>query len=82
MSLWLAAGAVLGLGLVPCALTCLRPGPMRAVIALEVGGVVASMCLLVLSDEFRRQPFADLGLVLAVLSFTGALAFLRYLERH
>lgn len=82
MSLWLVAGTVLGLGLVPCALSCLRPGPMRAVIALEVAGVVAAMCLLVLADEFQRQPFADLGLVLAVLSFAGALAFLRYLERH
>lgn len=78
----MAAGAVLGLGLVPCALSCLRPGPMRAVIALEVAGVVAAMALLVLSVEFRRQPFADLGLVLAVLSFAGALAFLRHLERH
>lgn len=82
MSVWLIAGTALCLGLVPCALSCLRSGRMRAIVALEVAGVVAAMSLLVLSVHFRRQPFADLGLVLAVVSFAGALAFLRHVERH
>jgi multicomponent Na+:H+ antiporter subunit F len=82
VSVWLTCAGALGVGLVVCALACLRPGRMRAVMALEVAGVVAAMALLILSVQFRRQPFADLALVLAVLSFAGALAFLRYLERH
>lgn len=81
MSTWLAGGVVLGLGLVPCALACLRTGAAGAVVALEVGGVVASLAFLVLSVAFGRQPFADLGLVLAVMSFAGALMFLRLIER-
>ena len=81
MSLWLVAGLVLGLGLVPCALACLRTSAVGAVVALEVAGIVASLAFLVLSVAFGRQPFADLGLVLAVMSFAGALMFLRIVER-
>lgn len=80
MSFWLLAGALLGAGVVVCALACLRTGTAAALVALEVAGVVASMNFLVLSAAFGRQAFADLGLVLAVMSFAGALAFLRFLE--
>jgi multisubunit Na+/H+ antiporter MnhF subunit len=82
VSLWLACGAVLGGGLVPCALACLRRDPMTSIVALEVAGVVAALALIVLSVAFGRQGFADLGLVLVVMSFVGALAFLRFVERR
>jgi multisubunit Na+/H+ antiporter MnhF subunit len=81
MSVWPVCAVALGVGALVCGLACLRADRFRAVIGLEVAGVVAALDLLVLSVHYKRQPFADLGLVLAVLSFAGALAFLRYLER-
>ena len=37
--------------------------------------------LLMLAEGEARQPFSDLALVLAVLSFAGSLLFARFLER-
>jgi multisubunit Na+/H+ antiporter MnhF subunit len=37
--------------------------------------------LLLLAQATRRQPFFDLALVSAVLSFAGGLAYARFLER-
>jgi multisubunit Na+/H+ antiporter MnhF subunit len=37
--------------------------------------------LMVLAQGYRRDPFMDLALVSAVLSFAGALTFARFLER-
>jgi multisubunit Na+/H+ antiporter MnhF subunit len=51
------------------------------VIALEAAGVDAALILLLLAEGTRRQPFADLAIVLAVMSFAGAIAFVRFLER-
>lgn len=81
MSAWLAAGVVLCAGVLACAAACARGAVAAAVAALQVAGAVASVALVVLSVAFSRQPFADLGLVTAVMSFAGSLAFLRYLER-
>ena len=81
MSLWLACAIALTAGITLAALACLRGDRMAAVVALEVAGGVAALVLLILAAGFGRQAFADLGLVLAVLSFGGALSFLRFLER-
>ena len=38
--------------------------------------------LLLLAEGFQRQPFTDLALILAVLSFVGSLVFLRFMEER
>jgi multisubunit Na+/H+ antiporter MnhF subunit len=35
----------------------------------------------VLAEAEQREPFGDLAIVLAPLSFAGTLVFLRFLER-
>jgi multisubunit Na+/H+ antiporter MnhF subunit len=82
MNEWLLAALILMGALAPLAYVALREGIYEAVVALELGGVIAALVLLALSEGFQRQPFADLALVLAVLSFVGALAFLRFIERE
>jgi multisubunit Na+/H+ antiporter MnhF subunit len=37
--------------------------------------------LLLLAQGYHRDPFMDLALVSALLSFAGALSFARFLER-
>jgi multisubunit Na+/H+ antiporter MnhF subunit len=39
------------------------------------------LALLLLAEGTHSQSFADLALVLAVVSFVGAVAFLHFLER-
>lgn len=82
MNGWILAAVVLVLGgIVPCLVVSVRASVMEGLVALEMAGVMAVLVLLLLAEGFQRQPFVDLALVLAVLSFVGALGFVRYMER-
>lgn len=82
MTAWLAAAIALGVALLPLAVVGVRGSGLEGVVALELAGVVVSLGLMVLAEGFQRQALADLGLVLAVMSFAGSLVFLRYFERR
>jgi multicomponent Na+:H+ antiporter subunit F len=83
MNGWVLAAIVLVLGgLVPCLVVSFRASEMEGLVALELAGVISVLVLLLLAEGFQRQPFVDLALVLAVLSFVGTLAFVRYMERE
>lgn len=57
-------------------------GPlMRRVIALEVGGVLLSLALVLLAEGFNRDVYFDLAVVLAAMTFATSLVFVRFLER-
>jgi multisubunit Na+/H+ antiporter MnhF subunit len=82
MNEWLlAATLILLAGIVPCGLVCFLAPPFEALVALELAGVLAAIDLLLVAEGIHRQPFADLAIVLAGLSFVGAVAFARFLER-
>ena len=81
MNAWLLAALVLLLGLVPCAIVCLRTTPMERLVGLEMAGTVDTLILLVLAAGYHQAIFFDLAVVLAVVSFAGGLVFARFLER-
>jgi multisubunit Na+/H+ antiporter MnhF subunit len=81
MSQWLLGAAVLGVCLVPCAAVCFFAGPLSALAALQVAGSLTTGILILLAEAYRRQPFIDLALVLAMLSVVGGIIFARILER-
>ncbi|MDQ3752677.1 MAG: monovalent cation/H+ antiporter complex subunit F [Actinomycetota bacterium] len=81
MNIWLIAATVLLLGLIPCGLVCFKGAPMQRLVALEMAGSLDVMVLLLLAQGFDQPPFYDLALVLALLSFSGGLVFVRFLER-
>jgi multisubunit Na+/H+ antiporter MnhF subunit len=81
MNAWLWAAAVLVVPLAGLAVVAVRRPVLEGVIALEAAGVDAALILLLLAEGTRRQPFADLAIVLAVMSFAGGIAFVRFLER-
>jgi multicomponent Na+:H+ antiporter subunit F len=56
-------------------------GAVDGLVALQVAGTDAALVLLLLSEGIERQGFADLAIVLALLSFAGSLAFSYFLER-
>jgi multicomponent Na+:H+ antiporter subunit F len=82
MNEWQIAATALIAALVPCGWICMRRSFAEGVVALQLAGTIASLALLVLAVGEGRQPFADLALVLAALSFAGTLVFLRFLERQ
>ena len=80
MNGWLWAAAVLVAALVPLAVLCTRLPAPEGVVALEAAGIDTVLALLLIAQGTDRQPFGDLALVLAVVSFVGAVAYLRFVE--
>jgi multicomponent Na+:H+ antiporter subunit F len=81
MNVWLIATAVLLAGLVPCMWVAMRGSIVSALAALELASTITTLALLMIAQGLRRDPFVDLALVSAVVSFAGALTFVRFLER-
>ncbi len=81
MTGWLIAALGLLLGLVPCAIVCVRKTPMERLVGLEMASTVDTLVLLVLAEAYHQAIYFDLALVLALLSFAGGLVFARFMER-
>ncbi len=81
MNEWIIAAVVLlVVGTLPLGLTCLLSDAIDGLVALSLTGVIATLVLLLLAEGFHRQPFVDLAVALAVMSFVGSVAFVRFLE--
>jgi multicomponent Na+:H+ antiporter subunit F len=81
MTAWTAAASVLLAALLPVALVVWRRAEMDGVVALELGGVVVILLMVLLAEAYGDPAFADLALVLALLSLGSGLVFVRFLER-
>ena len=81
MNPWLVTAAFLLLCMVAPFILCARGDAVSRLVGLEAGGTMATMILLLLAVGFNRDPFTDLALALALLSFGGGLVFARFLER-
>jgi multisubunit Na+/H+ antiporter MnhF subunit len=77
---WLWAATVLVAALAPLAVVCVRLRAPEGVVAIEAAGIDAVLALLLIAQGTGRQPFGDLALVLAVVSFVGAIAYLRFVQ--
>lgn len=83
MNEWILAAIVLVIGgLVPLGLLCVLGEAIAGVVALNLAGVIATLVLLLLAEGFHRQPFVDMAVVLAFISFAGSVTFARFLERE
>jgi multisubunit Na+/H+ antiporter MnhF subunit len=81
MNAWMIATTVLLTGIVPCVWVAMRGTIVSALAALELASTITTLALVMIAQGLRRDPFMDLALVSAILSFTGALCFVRFLER-
>jgi multicomponent Na+:H+ antiporter subunit F len=81
MNEWLIATVVLLALLLPCVAVCALLKPIDGLIAMELASVLMVTILILLAQGLKRQPFVDLALIFAVVSFIGSLAFARLLER-
>jgi multisubunit Na+/H+ antiporter MnhF subunit len=78
---YFVAATALLVGLAPLIVFAVTASPQDGLVALNLGGTIATLVLLLLAEATQRQPFFDLALVSAVLSFAGGLAYARFLER-
>ncbi len=67
--------------LLPLLIVCLRESTMERLVALEFGGVITAMLLLVVSKHLDRPSYVGVGLTVAFLAFASALVFVRFFER-
>lgn len=83
MNVWLWGATILLAGLLPCLWLGVRGSASDALVGVELAGTVVTVVLLLLAEGFHRTSYFVLPLVSAVLSFVGALVFVRFLgERH
>jgi multisubunit Na+/H+ antiporter MnhF subunit len=61
---------------------CVRAPIMDALVALQLCGALQVVVLLLLGEGFHRSVLFDPALVLALLTFLGALLYARMLERR
>lgn len=80
-SAYLIAAAVMLAGLAPLIVFAVNAEPPDGLVALNIGGDIATLVLLLLAAGTGREPFFDLAVVSAVLSFAGSLAYARFMER-
>ena len=81
MTGWLVAAAALLVIVLVVGLVASTGPFMRRVVALELGGVLVTLALLLLAEGFDRDVYFDLAVVLAAMTFTTSLVFVRFLER-
>ena len=81
MNVWLITAIFFVACLIPCLIRCMRGTELDRLIGLETGAVIETQVLLLMSEAFHREPFYDLALALALLSFAGGLVFVHFLER-
>lgn len=80
MNAWLwCANALLAGGLGPAAWLGMRGDPVRRLVGLELGGVVATLLLLVFPQALGQPSYLIVPLVMALLTFVGTLVFTRLL---
>jgi multisubunit Na+/H+ antiporter MnhF subunit len=78
---WLVAAAAMLALLVPCGYIALRGSEVDRLLGLQLGATITTLAILLLAEGFNRSIYVDLALVYCVLSFTGTLAIVRFLER-
>lgn len=81
MNEWLVAALVLLVALLPLLAVSVLSDAVSGLAALQMAGTDAALALLLLSEGIQRQGFADLAIVLSLLSFIGSLGFSYFLER-
>ena len=82
MNLWLIAATALLPGLIPCLVVMMASArPIEWFIAAQLAGNLLVLEFVLLAYGLQRPAFADLGLILALLSFPSGFLFTHFLER-
>jgi multisubunit Na+/H+ antiporter MnhF subunit len=78
MNEWLWAAAVLTAASCALVVVAIRKPLLEGLVALETAATTAALVLLLVAEGTHRQPFGDLAMILAVVSFAGGLGYVRF----
>jgi multisubunit Na+/H+ antiporter MnhF subunit len=78
---WLWAATILAGALVPLAVAAALSPALQGLVVVEAAGMDAALAMLLFAEGTKSQSFATLALILAVTSFVGTIAFIRFLIR-
>ncbi|MFL5734864.1 MAG: MrpF/PhaF family protein [Chloroflexia bacterium] len=81
MNVWIFFAIILLVGMIPCGIVCTRGEPMSRLVGLEMASTMAVLALVLLGKGLERDFLYDLAIAQALLSFGGALVFIRFFER-
>ncbi|KAB2363187.1 MULTISPECIES: monovalent cation/H+ antiporter complex subunit F [Actinomadura] len=81
MSIAVPALVILVAAVLPALLTTLRGRPADRLAGLIVTGPLVTLVLALLASAYGRTSYLDVALILALLSFAGALVFARFFSR-
>lgn len=80
MTVWYVASIILLIGgMGPAMLLASRHGPTDRLVGLTLGGSIAVLTMLLLSQAYGQSSYLIVPLVLGTLSVTGVLVFTRLL---
>jgi len=82
VNVFLWAGTILVALELPILVLAARLPRLDALVAVEAGSSIFTLALVLLSQGFHRSAYTVLGLVAAVLTFAGAMVFVRFFERE
>jgi multisubunit Na+/H+ antiporter MnhF subunit len=66
----------------PLLLFVSRAPRFDALVAVEAAGSIFTLALVLLAQGFHRTAYTVLGLVAAILTFAGAMVFVRFFEKE
>ena len=81
MNAFEVAALALVLGFVPLLWVCLREREIDGVVALELGGTVATLVLLCLAEGYHRGIYMAVAIVSAAVTWISGLVFARFFGR-
>lgn len=82
MTAWLVGAGILFASVALPGWVAARRPVEHGLAALEVAGTTVTLALLLVAEGLGRSSLSDLGLLLAVASVVGSLAFATLLERE
>ena len=81
MNAFEVAALALVLGFVPLLWVCLRERAIDGVVALELGGTLATLVLLCLAEGYHRGIYMAVAIVCAAVTWISGRVFARFLWR-
>lgn len=81
MNAWMSGAAVLTTALLFCGAMCLLGSLEERIASLQLASTIGVLALLAAAMGYDRAVYADVAIVLAILSFGGTLALVRFTER-
>ncbi len=79
--MWFAALLLMILSLVPCGIALMSGSLVMRLPALQLSGVLSVLSIMLVAQLYQQPSFYDLALALLILSFPGAIVFIRFVER-